>query len=50
MRGIAVELNWRKVQTPRGGAWHPQLVKRVVQRLVDQQDSPTRAARRIPPP
>jgi hypothetical protein len=33
MRGIAVELDKRKVETPRGGAWHPQLVKRIVQRL-----------------
>ncbi len=33
MRGIAGELNKRKVETPRGGAWHPQLVKRMVQRL-----------------
>jgi Recombinase len=33
MRGIAAELEKRKVQTPRGGAWHPQLVKRIVQRL-----------------
>jgi hypothetical protein len=33
MRGIAVELKRRKVQTPRGGAWHPQLVKRIVERL-----------------
>jgi len=33
MRGIAAELEKRKVETPRGGAWHPQLVKRVVQRL-----------------
>ncbi len=33
MRGIAGELNKRKVETPRGGAWHPQLVKRIVQRL-----------------
>jgi DNA invertase Pin-like site-specific DNA recombinase len=33
MRGIAGELNKRKIETPRGGAWHPQLVKRVVQRL-----------------
>jgi hypothetical protein len=23
MRGIAAELEKRKVQTPRGGAWHP---------------------------
>ncbi len=33
MRGMAGELEKRKVPTPRGGAWHPQLVKRVVQRL-----------------
>jgi DNA invertase Pin-like site-specific DNA recombinase len=33
MRGIAVELDKRKVETPRGGAWHPQLVKRIVERL-----------------
>jgi DNA invertase Pin-like site-specific DNA recombinase len=33
MRGIAAELEKRKVATPRGGAWHPQLVKRIVQRL-----------------
>jgi hypothetical protein len=33
MRGIAVELNKREVETPRGGAWHPQLVKRIVERL-----------------
>jgi hypothetical protein len=33
MRGIANELTKRKVQTPRGGSWHPQLVKRIVQRL-----------------
>lgn len=36
MRGIADELTKRKVQTPRGGAWHPQTVKRVVQRLEQQ--------------
>jgi hypothetical protein len=36
MRGIAVELEKRKVETPRGGAWHPQLVKRIVQRLEQQ--------------
>jgi hypothetical protein len=29
MRGIADELKKRKVPTPRGGTWHPQLVKRV---------------------
>jgi DNA invertase Pin-like site-specific DNA recombinase len=33
MRGIAAELDKRKVDTPRGGAWHPQLVKRIVERL-----------------
>jgi hypothetical protein len=33
MRGMAVELTKRKVETPRGGAWHPQLVKRIVERL-----------------
>jgi DNA invertase Pin-like site-specific DNA recombinase len=33
MRGIAAELEKRKVQTPRGGSWHPQLVKRIVERL-----------------
>jgi hypothetical protein len=33
MRGIAAELEEREVQTPRGGALHPQLVKRIVQRL-----------------
>jgi hypothetical protein len=33
MRSIAVELEKRKVQTPRGGSWHPQLIKRIVQRL-----------------
>jgi DNA invertase Pin-like site-specific DNA recombinase len=33
MRGIAAELTKRKVQTPRGGSWHAQQVKRIVQRL-----------------
>jgi DNA invertase Pin-like site-specific DNA recombinase len=33
MRGIASELEKRKVPTPRAGAWHPQLVSRIVQRL-----------------
>jgi hypothetical protein len=28
----AAELEKRKVETPRGGAWHPQLVSRIVQR------------------
>jgi hypothetical protein len=32
MRGIANELKKRKVQPPRGGSWHPQLVKRIMQR------------------
>jgi Recombinase len=31
MRGIATELDKRKVKTPRGGVWHPQLVKRIVE-------------------
>jgi DNA invertase Pin-like site-specific DNA recombinase len=30
---MAAELNKRKIATPRGGEWHPQTVKRVVQRL-----------------
>jgi DNA invertase Pin-like site-specific DNA recombinase len=33
MRGIAGELSMRKVPTPRGGTWHPQLVTRIVRRL-----------------
>jgi len=33
LRGIAAELEKRKVKTPRGGSWHPQLVKRIVERL-----------------
>jgi DNA invertase Pin-like site-specific DNA recombinase len=33
MRGIAAELEKRKAPTPRGGSWHPQLVKRIVHRL-----------------
>jgi len=33
MRGIAAELDRRKVETPRGGAWHPMLVSRIVARL-----------------
>jgi hypothetical protein len=33
LRGMADELTRRKVPTPRGGTWHPQLVKRIVQRL-----------------
>jgi DNA invertase Pin-like site-specific DNA recombinase len=33
LRGIAAELDKRKVPTPRGGLWHPQLVSRIVQRL-----------------
>ncbi len=34
MRDIASELTRRKIKTPRGGAWHPQLVSRVVERFV----------------
>jgi DNA invertase Pin-like site-specific DNA recombinase len=33
MRAMAAELTKRKIPTPRGGTWHPQLVSRVVQRL-----------------
>ena len=33
MCGIALELNKRKQPTPRGGSWHPQLVKRIIQRF-----------------
>jgi Recombinase len=33
LNGIAAELDKRKVATPRGGRWHPQLVKRIAQRL-----------------
>jgi DNA invertase Pin-like site-specific DNA recombinase len=40
MRGIAAELDKRKVETPRGGAWHPQLVKRIMQRLEGGSGSP----------
>ena len=33
MRRIATELNKQNVKTPRGGEWHPQTVKMVLQRL-----------------
>jgi hypothetical protein len=33
LRGIGAELTNRKVPTLRGGAWHPQLVARVLQRI-----------------
>jgi len=33
MRGIADELNRRKVPTVSGGAWHPQTGIRIVERL-----------------
>ena len=33
LRGIAAELTQRRVPTLRGGAWHPQLVARVLERL-----------------
>jgi len=36
MRGIAAELEERKVDPPRGGSWHPQLVKRIVERLEER--------------
>ena len=34
LRAIAAELTTRRVPTPRGGAWHPQLIARVLERLV----------------
>ena len=33
LRAIAAELTKRRVPTPRGGVWHPQLVARVLERL-----------------
>jgi hypothetical protein len=30
---MATELTKRKVKTPRGGTWHPQTVKMIMQRL-----------------
>lgn len=33
MRGIAIELDKRKLPMPCNGSWHPQLVKRVIERL-----------------
>jgi DNA invertase Pin-like site-specific DNA recombinase len=33
LRDMARELTKRKQPTPRGGAWHPQLVKRIAQRF-----------------
>jgi len=33
MRRMATELTKRKVKTPRGGTWHAQTVKMVMQRL-----------------
>ena len=33
MRRMAIELTKRKVKTPRGGTWHPQTVKMIMQRL-----------------
>jgi DNA invertase Pin-like site-specific DNA recombinase len=33
MRDIAAELHQRQIPTPRGGMWHPQMVKRTLQRL-----------------
>jgi DNA invertase Pin-like site-specific DNA recombinase len=35
LRGMAAELTKRRVPTARGGAWHPQLVARVLERLED---------------
>jgi hypothetical protein len=34
---MAAELTKRKIPTPRGGEWHPQTVKRVLQRLEGKQ-------------
>jgi len=38
------------MQTPRGGAWHPQLVKRIVERLdeVNQNDAAKSGSGRCP--
>jgi DNA invertase Pin-like site-specific DNA recombinase len=33
LRDMARELTKRKQPTPRGGSWHPELVKRIVQRF-----------------
>jgi hypothetical protein len=33
MCAIAAELEKRKVPTPKGGTWHPELVTRIVRRL-----------------
>ena len=33
LRAIAAELSKRKVPTPRGGAWHPETVSKVVERM-----------------
>jgi DNA invertase Pin-like site-specific DNA recombinase len=33
MRAIAAELRKRKVPTPKGGTWHPELVTRIVRRI-----------------
>jgi hypothetical protein len=34
LREIAVELNQRNVQTPRGGKWHAQQVANILHRVV----------------
>jgi DNA invertase Pin-like site-specific DNA recombinase len=34
LRGMAAELTKRKIATPRGGRWHAQTVKLVIERLV----------------
>jgi hypothetical protein len=33
LRGMAAELTRRKIATPRGGKWHPQTVRQVLDRL-----------------
>ena len=50
LRGIANELEKRKVQTPRGGSWHPQLVKRIMQRLDAGRPPDATWGIRVPPP
>jgi DNA invertase Pin-like site-specific DNA recombinase len=41
LRAIAAELTKRKVPTPRGGGWHPQLVARILDRLEEVKKSAT---------
>jgi DNA invertase Pin-like site-specific DNA recombinase len=41
LRAIAAELTTRRLPTPRGGAWHPQLVARILERLEEVKKSAT---------